>query len=223
MKQELGNSSQFFDDLRSALNSEQQNDIEYLYDYTDEGDRRWNNLVNYLEFMKSEQPDILMIGEAPGYRGTSVSGVPFLSEQMILHRQHDNLKLPLNNYVQAKADGTSGYEATSTAMWLTLDQHPTRKLPLLWATLPNHPHSTDIKLSNRKPSKREIAPYLRIIDMLVAEYAIKRVVAIGNVAHDTLINCKYNDIIKIRHPARGGARKFADGYTHLIEEFYGKY
>ena len=122
MKKEPGGSSQFFDDLRVALNPEPQPNIEYLYDYSDDGNRRWNNLVDYLVYMEHEQPDILLVGEAPGYRGTTVSGVPFLSEQMIKQRTVDGQRLPLNDYGPARSGDTSGYEATtlptvSTAAW----------------------------------------------------------------------------------------------------------
>jgi hypothetical protein len=38
--------------LRSLLNPYDASDnVEYLYAYTEEGDRRWSNLVAYLEFM----------------------------------------------------------------------------------------------------------------------------------------------------------------------------
>ena len=223
MKKEPGNNSQFFDDLRTALNPEHQPNIEYLYGHSEDGNRRWNNLVSYLGYMEHEQPDILLIGEAPGYRGTTVSGVPFLSEQMIVQRAADKLKLPLNDFEPAPSNEMSGYEATSTAMWSTLDKHSAHKLPLLWATVPNHPHMPETTRSNRRPASREIQPYFKIIDTLVAKYAIKQVVAIGGVAYDTLTKNGYDNIVKIRHPARGGARKFDDGYNHLMEQFYGEH
>lgn len=222
MKNEAGSNSPFLDDLRHILNESPQENVEYLYDFSDEGNRRWANLVSYLGHMKVEQPDILMIGEAPGYRGTSVSGVPFLSEQMIKMRRNDNLKLPIDDYTQSSSEA-SGYEATSTVVWKTFDRHPECKLPLLWATLPNHPHNPGDNLSNRRPNAGEIRPYLKAIDMLIAEYAIRRVVAIGNVAYETLIKYGYNDITKIRHPARGGARDFSDGYKRLIEDRDGEH
>src|SRR3990167_5705940 len=81
-------------------------------------------------YMKEERPSLLMIGEAPGYRGTSISGVPFLSEQIITARCRDNLRLPIKDYAWSSVRQGSGYEATSTTMWSTLDVNTNGSLPL---------------------------------------------------------------------------------------------
>jgi len=48
MTNELGVSNQFLDELRLALNPPRQNNIEFLYDHSVEGERQWKNLVSYL-------------------------------------------------------------------------------------------------------------------------------------------------------------------------------
>jgi uracil-DNA glycosylase len=209
--------------LRVGLNPppDSVDSIEYLYSYTPEGDRRWSNLASYLAFMEAEQPNTLLIGEAPGYRGTSVSGVPFLSEGMIRHRQENGLRLPFTKYSRSAGyDVVSGYEATSTAMWDALDTGGAR-LPLLWAVFPNHPYSPGDAMTNRKPTRKEISAYIGVTGLLLEMYNIKHIVAVGNVAYDTLTANTDYSVVKLRHPARGGANKFREGLLNFIEATYG--
>jgi uracil-DNA glycosylase len=224
MPRENGLSNVFLDSLRSHLNPKTQTDsIEFLYAYTAEGNRRWSNLTSYLRYMQTVQPDILMIGEAPGYRGTSVSGVPFLSEGMIKQRTASESVIPVHEYVPSiQYSNESGYEATSKIMWDVLDEAQTSRLPLLWAVFPNHPHIVDNIMTNRKPTKSEIADYSRVLSLLLKVYPIQYIAAIGNVAYDTLSSNTDCPVIKLRHPARGGAKKFKDGLHSLLKDVYGR-
>ena len=45
---------------------------------------RRHNLSLYLRRMAERQPRLLLLGEAPGYRGCRVTGVPFTSESILL-------------------------------------------------------------------------------------------------------------------------------------------
>lgn len=209
------------DDLN--LSSTAEDNIEYLYAHSHDGDRRWSNLVSYLNFMLKERPETLLVGEAPGYRGTSVTGVPFLSEGMIKERRINKLRLPFTEYIPSSMyDQASGFEATSSAMWSVLDAYCPQRLPLLWAVFPNHPHIGEDLLTNRKPTKNEIDSYSAVTRMLLRYYKIKHIVAIGNVSYDTLNSSSDNSVIKLRHPARGGAKKFSDGFASFMETTYGR-
>ena len=48
------------------------------------------NLLNYLQHLKSNKVDIMLIGEAPGYRGCALTGIPFTDEIQLTY--------PENNY-----------------------------------------------------------------------------------------------------------------------------
>jgi uracil-DNA glycosylase len=215
---------QFLAGLREALNPHANlDDVEVLYDYSDEGERRWQNLSSYLEYMEVERPDLLMVGEAPGYRGSSVSGVPFLSEDTIRKRQNAALRLPIYEYTPVTPESRwGGYEATSTFMWDTIDAVNPPKLPFLWATFPNHPHESGNVYTNRRPNTQEVADYISIIGRIANYYAIGTIVAIGNVAYDTLVKTTSSPIVKLRHPARGGVQRFRQGFLELTEKIYGE-
>ncbi|SHJ63805.1 Uracil DNA glycosylase superfamily protein [Geosporobacter subterraneus DSM 17957] len=167
--------------------------------------------------MSKIKPSVLLVGEAPGYKGCRLTGVPFTSEHLLM-----------NNMAGLKLFGKeAGYglavekekllrEATATIIWETLLQH--HIIALAWNAFPFHPHKEGHEESNRTPLKGELLigekPLLRIIDL----YKIKRVVAVGGKAEQTLgklnIQCH-----KVRHPAQGGKRDFVEGIKKLKENY----
>ena len=56
----------------------------YSYDY-DENLLKRKNLFLYLQQMAKLNPHVLLVGEAPGYRGCRLTGVPFTSEFILLN------------------------------------------------------------------------------------------------------------------------------------------
>jgi uracil-DNA glycosylase len=107
-----------------------------------------------------EHAPILLVGEAPGYRGTRVSGIPLTSERQLT--------------------GTGPAEATATIVHRVLAELGIADDVLLWNLVPTHPGTPT---SNRPPSRREIdasAPFL-------AELASgRRVIPLGRLAHARL-------------------------------------
>ena len=124
--------------------------------YADSGLRR-ERLASYLR--ERRQAGVLLVGEAPGYRGARVSGIPFTSERQL--------------------SGSGPAEATATIVRRTLAELGLEDDVLLWNLVPTHPGTA---ASNRPPTPREIesAPFLRELA------AGRRVVAIGRLAHARL-------------------------------------
>jgi uracil-DNA glycosylase len=103
---------------------------------------------------------IVLVGEAPGYRGARVSGIPFTSERQL--------------------SGSGPAEATATIVRRTLAEFGVEDDVVLWNLVPTHPGTVE---SNRPPTRSEIeqaAPFLRELA------AGRRVVAIGRLAHARL-------------------------------------
>jgi uracil-DNA glycosylase len=134
-------------------------------------------LVDYLAARAGAR--ILLVGEAAGYRGARVSGIPFTSERQLTGR----------------APG----EASATVVHRVLAELELTEDVLLWNAVPTHPHRPGRPDSNRPPTKAEVAAGAPF----VAELARGRVVlAIGRVAHGVLGG------VYVRHPSHGGAAAF---------------
>jgi uracil-DNA glycosylase len=103
---------------------------------------------------------ILLVGEAPGYRGTRVSGIPLTSERQLT--------------------GTGPAEATATIVHRVLDELGIADDVLLWNLVPTHPGTTS---TNRPPSREEIEHSASFLAELVPS---RRVVPVGRLAHARL-------------------------------------
>lgn len=187
-----------------------------LYDSsTPASQLRRRNLSRYLELMAARMPRTLLVGEAPGYRGTAVTGVPFMSVREITSAP---------GLVGGAADGDDYEvpdeppfvrEATSQAMWSTLAEDA--ELPLLWAAFPLHPHEPGHPFTNRRPTPTEIRAGLSVTLALVHAFKIERVIAVGRVAQAVLAP-HFPAIPYVRHPARGGVAQFRSQLRDLREE-----
>jgi uracil-DNA glycosylase len=148
-----------------------------FYGRGEDADVRRARLAEYLA--ARERARLLLVGEAAGYRGARVSGIPFTSERQLTGR----------------APG----EASATVVHRVLAELGLVGDVLLWNAVPTHPHRAGRPDSNRPPTRAEVAAGTPF----VAELARGRVVlAVGRVAH-RLLGGAY-----VRHPSHGGAAAF---------------
>jgi uracil-DNA glycosylase len=141
---------------------------------------RRKRLVAYLESRVAAR--ILLVGEAPGYRGARVSGIPFTSERQI--------------------SGNAPGEATATVVQQVLSELGIAADVLLWNLVPTHPHRPGELNSNRPPTSAEIEAGATFLAELVHG---RRVVPVGRLARIHLGGTY------LRHPAHGGAAAFRAG------------
>jgi uracil-DNA glycosylase family 4 len=106
------------------------------------------------------QAPILLVGEAPGYRGTRVSGIPLTSERQLT--------------------GSGPTEATATIVHRVLAELGLENEVLLWNLVPTHPGD---ERSNRRPTAEEIAASAPFLAQLERG---RRVVAVGRLAQQAL-------------------------------------
>lgn len=115
---------------------------------------RRERLAAYLE--ARDGAPLLLVGEAPGYRGARVSGIPFTSERQLT--------------------GAGPAEATATVVHRVLAELGLTEQVLLWNVVPTHPGTAS---SNRPPTAREVAAGRVFAEELGRG---RRVVAVGRVA-----------------------------------------
>jgi uracil-DNA glycosylase len=177
---------------------------------------RRRNLTRYLEQLEERSPTVLRVGEAPGYRGMRITGVPF-TNAVILRRgiPHFGLFGSANGYSVPDDLPAVAAEPTATVMWNTLVELDF--LPLLWSAYPLHPHRPGNPLSNRKPSMAEAAEWSWSWRALEHIFSIRTVVAVGNVAYDSMVR-RGRSVSRVRHPAHGGKKMFARGLRDLLAQ-----
>lgn len=167
---------------------------------------RRENLLQRIECF-TKAPEYLVIGEAPGWRGGRFSGVPLVSEAMLV-------------------DGTLGFhgvptylsnhplkEATATIFWQVLQ--PAGSRVFTWNCIPLHPHRPGEPLSNRPPTSAEISAAIPQLSALVDLLAPLQVIALGRCAESALSAAGIPAAV-VRHPSHGGAEAFQSGIRAII-------
>jgi hypothetical protein len=115
---------------------------------------RRGRLRDYLERLAGAT--ILLVGEAAGYRGARVSGIPFTSERQLT--------------------GSGPAEATATIVHRALAELGLEDDVLLWNVVPTHPGTAT---SNRPPTRGEIEASRGFLQELAHG---RGVVAVGRIA-----------------------------------------
>lgn len=201
------------------------NDFRPSYEPPSAPDVRRNNLHNYFEHFLTT-PSILILGEAPGYRGCSFSGVPFTDEQQLTagrlpfqgrRSSSSEAEQKTNNHKSAKTPRSpEGYwEASARFFWGALSKH-TQEF-LVWNIFPFHPHQPGEPLSNRKPLISETTNFIPFLERLVDQLQPKQTLAVGRFA-ETMLRRNKISCLPIRHPSHGGSVLF----VHQMEEIFEK-
>jgi uracil-DNA glycosylase len=121
-------------------------------------ERLRDRLARYLEARAGAE--LILVGEAAGYRGARVSGIAFTSERQLT--------------------GTGPAEASATIVQRVLDDLGISDNVLLWNVVPTHPGTTS---SNRRPTRAEVLAARPFLDEVTRN---RRVVAVGRLAEAVL-------------------------------------
>ncbi len=172
--------------------------------------RKRKNLRIYLEAMLAAQPEVLLVGEAPGYRGCKQTGIPFSSERLVAEGQ-----FPYGKSMGYKLGKTEKLysESSATILWQALWE--LEMAPLCWNAFPFHPYVENNPDSNRKPNKEELEIGQYFLKRLIRLFRVKTVVAVGKSAERSLGMAGVGCVV-VRHPSYGGKRDFCEGMAGLF-------
>lgn len=174
------------------------------------------NLRLYLRALAARRPKALLVMEAPGYRGCRLTGVPVTSRKVLLER------LPALGMFGCEAGyrdvADAGFERvhgeqSATIVWNALSDFGA--LPFIWNAFPFHPHQAGKGDSNRRPRAAELILGTEFLGRMLAIWDFEQVIAVGNVAYDTLQVLRAG-CAKVRHPAHGGKNDFVAGLADLL-------
>jgi uracil-DNA glycosylase len=186
---------------------------------------RMRQLRHYLD-VRLQSCRYLFIGEALGYQGGHFSGIAMTSERILLGHKRDrgiephyvlpNVAPERTSKPELKPNGFS--EPTGTIVWETLLKNglPPRTF-VLWNTFAWHPFNPHKGLlSNRKPTNEELRASLTVLKQFLQLFGTASIIAVGKVAAYQLSRMN-RPHTEVRHPAQGGASKFRNQTTHILQ------
>jgi uracil-DNA glycosylase len=153
------------------------------------------------------KPARILIGEAAGYQGCHVSGVPFTSERLVMAGAIPRLSSDGRRLSVRKRPWS---EPSATTVWNTLRALGIAGDTVLWNAFPWHPHRPGQLHSNRTPTRAERAQGLAVLEALLKAYPGVPVLAVGRHAEAALL-ATGRAVVALRHPSMGGAAAFRKG------------
>ncbi|WP_082495988.1 uracil-DNA glycosylase [Agreia sp. Leaf335] len=157
-------------------------------------------------YERVEGTDLILVGEAAGWRGARQSGIPFTSPT--------DVGLP----------GTT--EASATVVQAVLDELRIHHRVLLWNAFPLHPFKPGAPASNRTPTRSELISSTDLLDLAVQR---RKIVCVGRSAanavegllgvsvRDAAISRPSDRAVSVRHPSYGGGPRFRSGLAAAMK------
>ncbi len=179
---------------------------------------RRGNLLRYLRDMQARQPQTLLLFEAPGYRGCRLTGVPVTSRRVLLEGVPElalfGSERGYRDVPEAGFERIQG-EQSATILWRALARLDAA--PLIWNSVPFHPHRASNPLSNRTPRVAELEQGRDFLRSLLAHFQPCLLAGVGRSAQASLraLGLTHQPL---RHPANGGSREFTAGLQMLCVE-----
>lgn len=171
------------------------------------------NLRIYLEAMLLvEGARVLLVGEALGFKGGKLTGIPFSSGAIYQRFQH-----PLLQQIAPQLDiETIESENTATIVWEYLSR--TGRTPLFWNAFPFHPHPRGERNKNRAPTVAEVKKGVGYLQCLAELYQPNVIAGVGGKG-TACARAAFpeHEVVAIRHPSYGGKSEFIAGVERLYK------
>ena len=152
-------------------------------------------------------PNQILIGEAAGYQGCHVSGIPFTSERLVISGEVPRVPGDGSRLSTRRLPWS---EPSATIVWKTLHALGIATDTVLWNAYPWHPHRPGNPHSNRTPNRSERTQGLVVLEALLSIFPRAVIYAVGRQAEAALLACDRR-CIALRHPSMGGATSFRRG------------
>ena len=158
-------------------------------------------------------PRFLLVGEAPGYQGCHISGIPFTNEALLLKGSIPRMRVDSRLTTRPRP----WCEPSATIMWGILEELGIADQVVLWNAFAWHPHKPENVYSNRTPSRAELTLGHPVLKGVLSRFrGAAQLLAVGQVAAKTLAGLGHAPCAVLRHPAMGGANQFREGLRSLL-------
>ena len=160
------------------------------------------------------RPAVVLCGEAPGFQGCRVSGIPFTSEALLCEGAIPRCETSARLTTKPRPWS----EPSARIVWKALYEFGIAERTVLWNTFAFHPHRPGEPYTNRTPRPDEIEAGIEILRAVLGHFEAQgaAVVAVGRVAERTLQRLGITVRAQVQHPAYGGAPKFRAGLASLV-------
>jgi uracil-DNA glycosylase len=158
------------------------------------------------------EPARILLGEAAGYQGCHVSGIPFTSERVIIAGDVPRVSC---NGQRLSLRVRPWSEPSATTVWKTLHALQIAHDTILWNAYPWHPHLPGKPHSNRTPTRTERMLGMPVLDALLRAFPKAMLFAVGRHAEHALLEIG-REAVPLRHPSMGGAKLFQQGLRAAI-------
>jgi len=169
---------------------------------------RVGRLLSHLQ----TRPSRILLGEAAGYQGCHVSGIPFTSERVIMAGMVPRVSCE-GRRLSIRPRPWS--EPSATTVWRTLHMLDIANDTILWNAYPWHPHKPCKPHSNRTPDRIEREAGIPVLESLLRAFPSATLFAVGRHAEQSLRDVG-RIAVPLRHPSMGGATKFCDGLRSAV-------
>lgn len=159
------------------------------------------------------RPKLILLGEASGYQGCHVSGIPFTSERLLIAGKIPRVTL---SAPRLSSRALPWSEPSATTIWSTLQELGVADDTILWNAFPWHPYKSGNRQSNRTPNPRERTLGIPVLEALLAAFPGVELGAVGRHAQQSMADCGQS-AYPLRHPSMGGVSAFRAGLKRFLK------
>ena len=183
-------------------------------------DVRCQNLIRWFKTFEDTSQSAIFVGEAPGRDGGAITGIPFVSPDVMTSSQDSwGVFGTCSSFAVPDNENPNQRERTATRFWKHVPSNfAAMPRPLTWNIYPFWPFAVgkNQRRINRAPTKHEVEFGSKWLEQVVEMYPKAQVVAVGVKAHDTLKLIGI-DAPLVPHPSRGSDAKLVVALERVAE------